>query len=133
MRESTIPEMSNRFKRNTLLIPPNLQTGRGMFNFAESERFVSGHFGRMIRPAILLGSDSLKEKPNHTVRLVVIEAKPHKSKGRPGTGSTGQKHRSTIIAQQDTLRSVRSAALTLVFTVFSRLCLHTEMGCPRSL
>ncbi len=39
---------------------------------------------------ISLGSDSSKEKLNHTVRLVVIEAKPHKSKGRPGTGSTGQ-------------------------------------------
>ncbi|MDA1229459.1 MAG: IS4 family transposase [Planctomycetota bacterium] len=39
---------------------------------------------------ISLGSDSTKDKLNHTVRLVVIEAKPHKSKGRPGTGSTGQ-------------------------------------------
>jgi hypothetical protein len=39
---------------------------------------------------ISLGSDSAKDKPNHPVRLVVIQAKPHQSKGRPGTGSTGQ-------------------------------------------
>jgi hypothetical protein len=39
---------------------------------------------------VSLGSDSSKGKPNHPVRVVVIEAKPHKSKGRPGTGSTGQ-------------------------------------------
>ncbi len=39
---------------------------------------------------ISLGSGSSKGKPNHPVRLVVIEAKPHKSKGKPGTGSTGQ-------------------------------------------
>jgi hypothetical protein len=39
---------------------------------------------------ISLGSGSSKEKPNHPVRLIVIEAKPHKSKGKPGTGSTGQ-------------------------------------------
>jgi hypothetical protein len=39
---------------------------------------------------ISLGSDSTKETLNHPVRLVVIQAKPHKSKGRPGTGSTGQ-------------------------------------------
>ena len=39
---------------------------------------------------ISLGSDNAKGKPNHPVRLVVIEAKPHKSKGKPGTGSTGQ-------------------------------------------
>ena len=39
---------------------------------------------------ISLGSGASKEKPNHPVRLVVIEAKPHKSKGKPGTGSTGQ-------------------------------------------
>ena len=31
-----------------------------------------------------------KGKPNHPVSLIVIEAKPHKSKGKPGTGSTGQ-------------------------------------------
>ncbi len=41
-------------------------------------------------PLISLGSDNSKGKPNHPVRLVVIEAKPHKSKGKPGTGSTGQ-------------------------------------------
>ena len=39
---------------------------------------------------ISLGSTNSKTKPNHPVRLVVIQAKPHKSKGRPGTGSTGQ-------------------------------------------
>lgn len=39
---------------------------------------------------ISLGSDNAKGKPNHPVRLVVIKAKPHKSKGKPGTGSTGQ-------------------------------------------
>ena len=39
---------------------------------------------------ITLGSSSAKEKPNHAVRLVMIKAKPHQSKGRPGTGSTGQ-------------------------------------------
>lgn len=39
---------------------------------------------------VSLGSGSTKEKPNHRVRLVVIEAKPHKSKGRYGFGSTGQ-------------------------------------------
>ena len=39
---------------------------------------------------ISLGSDNAKSKPNHPVRLVVIEAKPHKSKGKPGTGSTCQ-------------------------------------------
>lgn len=39
---------------------------------------------------ISLGSDNAKGKLNHPVRLVVIEAKPHKSKGKPGTGSTGQ-------------------------------------------
>ena len=36
------------------------------------------------------GSASSKCKPNHPVRLVVIEAKPHKSKGRSGTGATVQ-------------------------------------------
>ncbi len=39
---------------------------------------------------ITLGSSGAKEKPNHAVRLVMIKAKPHQSKGRPGTGSTGQ-------------------------------------------
>lgn len=39
---------------------------------------------------ISLGCGSAKSSPNHPVRLVVIKAKPHKSKGRPGTGSTGQ-------------------------------------------
>ena len=39
---------------------------------------------------ISLGSDTAKDKPNHPVRLVVIKAKPHRSKGKPGTGSTGQ-------------------------------------------
>ena len=39
---------------------------------------------------ISLGSSNAKSKPNHPVRLIVIEAKPHKSKGRPGAGSTGQ-------------------------------------------
>ena len=39
---------------------------------------------------ISLGSSNAKSKLTHPVRLVVIEAKPHKSKGRPGTGSTGQ-------------------------------------------
>jgi len=39
---------------------------------------------------ISLGSENSKSKPNHPVRLVVIAAKPHKSKGRAGTGSTGQ-------------------------------------------
>ena len=41
---------------------------------------------------ISLGSDNARGKPNHPVRLVVIEAKSHKSKGRPGTGSTGQNY-----------------------------------------
>lgn len=39
---------------------------------------------------ISLGSDHCKGKLNHSVRVVVIEAKPHKAKGKPGTGSTGQ-------------------------------------------
>jgi len=43
---------------------------------------------------ISLGSDSGKSKINHPVRLVVIEAKPHNSKGRwsgrKNVGSTGQ-------------------------------------------
>lgn len=39
---------------------------------------------------VSLGCDSSKSELNHAVRLVVIAAKPHKSKGRPGTGSTGQ-------------------------------------------
>lgn len=39
---------------------------------------------------IQLGCGSAKGRPDHPVRLIVIEAKPHKSKGRPGTGSTGQ-------------------------------------------
>lgn len=38
---------------------------------------------------ISLGSSS-PSKVNHPVRLVVIEAKPHRSHGRSGTGSTGQ-------------------------------------------
>lgn len=38
---------------------------------------------------INLGSKS-RSNLNHQVRLVTIQAKPHKSKGRPGTGSTGQ-------------------------------------------
>lgn len=38
---------------------------------------------------ISLGNNA-RSKPNHPVRLVVIEAKPHKSKGKYGTGSTGQ-------------------------------------------
>ena len=39
---------------------------------------------------IVLGSADAKVKPDHKMRLVVIEAKPHKSKGRYGGGSTGQ-------------------------------------------
>ena len=39
---------------------------------------------------ISLGGKPSKSKVNHRVRLIVIQAKPHKSKGRPGTGSTGQ-------------------------------------------
>lgn len=39
---------------------------------------------------ISLGSGSGKSRPSHPVRLVVIEAKPHQSKGRSGAGSTGQ-------------------------------------------
>ena len=39
---------------------------------------------------ISLGSEKSHSKPNHAVRLIVIEAKPHKSKGRYGFGSTGQ-------------------------------------------
>lgn len=39
---------------------------------------------------ISLGSEASKDKPDHPVRLVVISAKPHKSKGRYGKGSTGQ-------------------------------------------
>ena len=39
---------------------------------------------------ISLGCNSSKSKVNHPVRLIVIKAKPHQSKGRPGTGSTGQ-------------------------------------------
>lgn len=39
---------------------------------------------------IQLGSGTSLSMPDHPVRLVVIEAKPHKSKGRAGTGSTGQ-------------------------------------------
>ena len=39
---------------------------------------------------ISLGAAGSKKRPNHCVRLVVIKAKPHKSKGKYGTGSTGQ-------------------------------------------
>ncbi|MFM7864465.1 MAG: transposase, partial [Planctomycetaceae bacterium] len=39
---------------------------------------------------ISLGSENAKSRPNHPMRLVVIKAEPHKSKGRPGKGSTGQ-------------------------------------------
>ena len=39
---------------------------------------------------ISLGAENSKCKPNHSVRLVVIEAKPHNSKGRYGGSSTGQ-------------------------------------------
>jgi hypothetical protein len=39
---------------------------------------------------IALGGDTSRARPNHPVRLVVISAKPHHSKGKPGTGSTGQ-------------------------------------------
>lgn len=39
---------------------------------------------------ISLGCKTSKSTPAHPVRLVVIQAKPHKSKGKPGTGSTGQ-------------------------------------------
>ncbi len=39
---------------------------------------------------ISLGSEASKSKPDHPVRLVVISAKPHKSKGRYGKGSTAQ-------------------------------------------
>ena len=39
---------------------------------------------------ISLGTKTSKARLSHPVRLVVIAAKPHKSKGRPGTGSTGQ-------------------------------------------
>jgi len=39
---------------------------------------------------VSLGCKATKGKVNHPVRLIVIQAKPHKSKGRPGTGSTGQ-------------------------------------------
>ena len=49
---------------------------------ARAARVVSGQ-------TISLGISS-KAKVEHPVRLIVIEAKPHKSKGRPGTGSTGQ-------------------------------------------
>ena len=39
---------------------------------------------------ISLGCNSSKSKVNHPVRLIVIKTKPHQSKGRSGTGSTGQ-------------------------------------------
>jgi hypothetical protein len=39
---------------------------------------------------IQLGAKSSKASLSHPVRLVVIQAKPHRSKGKPGTGSTGQ-------------------------------------------
>jgi hypothetical protein len=39
---------------------------------------------------VVLGSENAKVRPNHPTRLVVIKAKPHKSKGRYGGGSTGQ-------------------------------------------
>lgn len=39
---------------------------------------------------ISLGSEHAKSRPNHPMRLIVIKAEPHKSKGRPGKGSTGQ-------------------------------------------
>ena len=39
---------------------------------------------------ILLGSENARVRPDHPMRLVVIQAKPHKSKGRYGGGSTGQ-------------------------------------------
>ncbi len=39
---------------------------------------------------ISLGSLGSKGLIDHPVRLVVLEAKPHKAHGRPGTGSTGQ-------------------------------------------
>ena len=39
---------------------------------------------------ISLGCKASRSSLNHPVRLIVIAAKPHKSKGKPGTGSTGQ-------------------------------------------
>lgn len=39
---------------------------------------------------ISLGSQSGKSRPDHRVRLIVIKAKLHKSKGCAGMGSTGQ-------------------------------------------
>lgn len=45
---------------------------------------------RVISDQLISIGKSSKIKPGHSVRLVVIEAKPHQSKGRPGTGSTGQ-------------------------------------------
>jgi hypothetical protein len=39
---------------------------------------------------IVLGSENANVRPDHPIRLVVIKAKPHKSKGRYGGGSTGQ-------------------------------------------
>jgi hypothetical protein len=39
---------------------------------------------------IVLGSENANVRPDHPMRLVVIKAKPHKSKGRYGGGSTGQ-------------------------------------------
>lgn len=39
---------------------------------------------------ISLGAASSKSRPNHPVRLIIIKAKPHRSKGRAGAGSTGQ-------------------------------------------
>ena len=39
---------------------------------------------------ISLGNNNSKSRPGHQVRLIVLGAKPHKSKGRPGKGSTGQ-------------------------------------------
>jgi IS4 transposase len=36
------------------------------------------------------GGDTSRARPHHPVRLVVISARPHHSKGKPGRGSTGQ-------------------------------------------
>ena len=49
------------------------------------------HNARVMSDRVIsLGSCSSKRKPNHAIRLVVIAAKPHKSKGRTRASSTGQ-------------------------------------------
>ena len=60
-----------------------VEEGRPLTQAAKDARVVSDQI-------VSLGCKASKSSPSHPVRLIVLTAKPHKSKGKPGTGSTGQ-------------------------------------------